>query len=77
MQSINIKEIFNEEKVGKEVFFKGWVYRRRIVGNKVFLVIRDANSIIQVVIKDDELLKKIQPIQIEGSFSCQRNSFKR
>jgi len=69
MKPIEIKEVFSEENVGKEVYFRGWVYRRRIIGNKIFLVVRDANSLIQVVIKDPKLFEKVQPIQIEGSLA--------
>jgi len=69
MRPIEIKEIFDEEKNEKEVCFRGWVYRRRIIGEKIFLVIRDASGIVQVVVKDPELVKKVQPIQIEGSLA--------
>jgi asparaginyl-tRNA synthetase len=69
MKPIEIKEIFSEEKIGKEVYFRGWVYRRRIIGEKIFLVVRDANSLIQVVIKEPKLVEKVQPIQIEGSLA--------
>jgi len=69
MEPIEIKEIFDEEKNEKEVYFRGWVYRRRIIGEKIFLVVRDANGIVQVVIKDPSLVKKAQPIQIEGSLA--------
>ncbi len=67
MEVSEIKEIFNEKNVGKEICLKGWVYRRRIIGDKIFLVIRDANAIVQVIIKDSKLVEKVQPIQIEGS----------
>jgi len=69
MEPIEIKDILKKENVGKEVYFRGWVYRRRVFGDKIFLVVRDANGIIQVVIKDPKLVEKIQPIQIEGSLA--------
>jgi len=69
MKPIEIRDIFSKENVEKEVYFRGWVYRRRIIGDKIFLVVRDANGIVQVVIKDPKLVEKIQPIQIEGSLA--------
>jgi asparaginyl-tRNA synthetase len=69
MESIEIRSIFSKENVGKEVYFRGWVYRRRIIGDKIFLVVRDANGIVQVVIKDPKLFEKTQQIQIEGSLA--------
>lgn len=34
---------------GRHVVVRGWVYRKRVLKNKVFLVIRDSSGIVQIV----------------------------
>ncbi len=53
-----VKEILKDEAVGLEVTLRGWVYRHRVVGKKVFIVLRDSTNIVQCVI-DGALLPKI------------------
>ena len=45
-----IKNVLKDEAVDTNVKLKGWVYRKRIVGGKVFVVLRDSSGIIQCVI---------------------------
>jgi len=45
-----IKEALKDDAVGLTVKLKGWVYRKRVVGGKVFIVLRDSSGIIQCVI---------------------------
>jgi len=42
-----------QEKVGKEVVLRGWVYRKRESGGIIFVVLRDRSGIMQVAVKKD------------------------
>ncbi len=67
-----IKEIMKENKVGKKVKIRGWVYRKRNLKNKIFLVVRDSSGIIQCVIKkENKNFDKAKKIQIEGSLEVE------
>ncbi len=67
---IPIKDTLSKEKVGKEVSIRGWVYRKRELKDKVFLVIRDSSGIIQAVSKEGEkAFKNAQKITIESSLT--------
>lgn len=48
MQRIFIKEAVN--KVGEQVLLKGWVNARRNLGKMVFIDLRDASGLVQVVV---------------------------
>jgi asparaginyl-tRNA synthetase len=50
-----ISEIFEENKIGKTIKIRGWIYRTRSSGNIVFSVIRDSTGILQVTIKKGNL----------------------
>ena len=45
-----IEDALNESCVDKSVELKGWVYRKRNVGGKIFIVLRDSSGIIQCVV---------------------------
>jgi asparaginyl-tRNA synthetase len=55
----------------KEVTVRGWVYRQRILGDNVFLVVRDAFGVTQCVVKKDavgeKMHKEASEIFIESS----------
>ncbi len=58
------------EMEGKRVRLAGWVYRKREVGRKVFIVLRDSSGIIQTVFKKElskEAYTKAKKIGIESS----------
>lgn len=40
----------NLSNQGQEVFLKGWIAKKRHLGNKIFLVLRDLSGIIQLVV---------------------------
>ena len=42
-----------QEKVGKEVVLRGWVYRKRESGGIIFVVLRDRSGIMQAAVKKD------------------------
>lgn len=44
-----IEQVFKEKEIGKEYEIKGWVYRIRKMKDKIFIVVRDSQGIIQVV----------------------------
>ena len=49
----DFKKIFDLTKMkGKAVSIRGWVYRKREMKDKVFLVIRDSTGIVQCVVKE-------------------------
>ncbi len=50
-----IEDILNGIKIGKIGNFCEWIYRIRSSGNIVFMVIRDATSILQATIKKANL----------------------
>ncbi len=53
---------------GKTVTVRGWVYRKRSMKEKIFLVIRDSTDIVQVVINSDsKAWQAAQKITIESS----------
>jgi asparaginyl-tRNA synthetase len=49
---MHISEILSDKHVGKKVEVRGWVYRRRVLKNKTFLVVRDSTDVIQCVSDD-------------------------
>src|SRR5467141_2137009 len=55
---VSIREILQGSHVGQSVELKGWIYRTRTVGGKIFVVLRDATGIIQVTISRDAVSEK-------------------
>ena len=47
--SMHISDVLSDKYVGKKVKIQGWVYRRRILKERTFLVVRDSTDIIQCV----------------------------
>lgn len=66
---MNIKEAINQ--ASGEATIKGWVYRERGNNKLRFLVIRDANNIIQCVIKQstvgEEVFEQAKALKVEAS----------
>lgn len=59
----------SEQEIGKEMRVAGWVENIRDHGGVSFLDVRDMYAVLQVVIRDGELLKRIkkeQAVSIEG-----------
>ncbi|MBU5682273.1 MAG: asparagine--tRNA ligase [Candidatus Aenigmarchaeota archaeon] len=65
----NIKEAL--EKDLKEVSLRGWIYRKRELKDKIFVVLRDKDEIIQCVFSkenfDEKSWKELLELQIEAS----------
>ena len=57
------------EMEGKKVKLAGWVYRKREVGKKVFIVLRDSSGIIQIIFRkeDGDAYQKAKSAGIESS----------
>src|SRR2546427_13202983 len=45
-----IKDILSGKLTGREVELKGWIYRTRTLGGKVFVVLRDSTGVLQIAI---------------------------
>src|SRR3989454_12040861 len=58
-----IKDILSAKLTGREVELKGWVYRTRTRGGKVFVVLRDSTGVLQVAIAKGE----VPPEQFEAA----------
>src|SRR5256886_15043344 len=58
-----IKDIVSGKLTGREVELKGWVYRTRTLGGKVFVVLRDSTGVLQVAIAKGE----VPPEQFEAA----------
>src|SRR5437879_4157060 len=50
-----IKDILSGKLTGREVELKGWIYRTRTLGGKVFVVLRDSTGVLQVAITKGEV----------------------
>src|SRR6267143_2062361 len=59
---VQIKDIRSGKLTGREVELKGWIYRTRTVGGKVFVVLRDSTGILQVAITKGD----VPPDQFEA-----------
>lgn len=66
---VGIKEVL--EKDIKEVSVKGWVYRKRELKDKIFILLRDKDDVIQCVASKEDFSenewKDLLDLQIEGS----------
>ena len=62
MERAHISEI----KVKQEVLLKGWIYEIRELSKMAFILLRDFSGMVQCVVKDEKLLKKISEITLES-----------
>ena len=69
---LKTKDVMKPEMIGKEVMLRGWVYRKRHIGAKIFIVLRDSEGIIQcLVVKnevDEKTWEEAEKITRESSF---------
>ncbi len=52
---VGIAEVLRGKRTGAPVELKGWIYRTRTVGGKVFVVLRDATGILQTTVAKDQV----------------------
>ena len=68
MKPKQIEEVLQPKFEAKTATIRGWVYRKRTMKGKVFLVIRDSTDIIQVVINENsKAWEAAQKITMESS----------
>ncbi len=60
---VQIREVLAGKLTGREVELRGWIYRTRTVGGKVFVVLRDATGVLQVTVTKGE----VRPEQFEAA----------
>jgi len=52
---LTVKEILKGGHVGEDVEIRGWIFRTRTVGGKIFVVVRDGTGVIQTAITKGSL----------------------
>lgn len=52
------------KKIGEDVYVKGWLYNKRVLGNIAFLILRDRHGLLQLTITQKEDIKKLEQYQI-------------
>jgi len=62
MQRSYVKDL----KSGKEVLVKGWCYEIRSMAKMAFILLRDSSGIVQCIVKNSELLKKVTELTLES-----------
>lgn len=62
MQRSYIKDV----RQGKNVLVSGWVFETRVMSKMAFILIRDVTGMVQCVVKDSELIKKISDLTLES-----------
>jgi len=62
MERVYIKEV----RAGQSVILKGWVYEIRDLAKMKFLLIRDFSGLIQCIVKDKSVMKKIFGLTLES-----------
>ena len=60
------RDYIKETKVGEEVLLKGWAFEIRELSKMTFILLRDISGMVQCVIKDEKLLKKISGLTLES-----------
>jgi len=75
MKYIQVKDVFKDNKDNQPVALRGWVYRHRVKGNLVFLILRDSTGVIQCTIKKgnlpDKEFENSKDIYIESSVTLE------
>ncbi|MBC7128500.1 MAG: asparagine--tRNA ligase [Thermoplasmatales archaeon] len=74
MKFDKIKEVL-EKSEGEKACIRGWIYRKRSSGKIVFLILRDASGIIQVIVEKEKIgeeeFKKVEKSLIESSLEIE------
>ena len=55
---LTVREILRGGHVGEEVEIRGWIFRTRTVGGKIFVVVRDGTGVIQTAITKGDVPEK-------------------
>ncbi|MEJ2267690.1 MAG: aspartate--tRNA(Asn) ligase [Nanoarchaeota archaeon] len=60
------RTLIKDLKTGKDILLKGWIYELRVLSKMAFILLRDSSGIVQGIIKDKEILKKISGVSLES-----------
>src|SRR5512137_2525121 len=55
---VTVREILKGGHVGEDVEIRGWIFRTRTVGGKIFVVVRDGTGVIQTAITKGDVPEK-------------------
>ncbi len=66
MKFIHIKKVLSEKFEGKKVKIRGWVYRKRQLKGKTFLVLRDSTGIVQCVLEGETPASIESSVEVSG-----------
>ncbi len=50
------------DKIGQQVYLKGWTYRVRDLGKIAFVLLRDRGGVVQLVLEKPELIKQVRDL---------------
>ena len=53
-------------KLSKEVLLRGWIYEIRSLAKLGFILLRDRTGIVQCIVKDGDILKKLSSLSLES-----------
>jgi len=60
------RTLIKDLKIGKDILLKGWIYELRVLSKMAFVLLRDSSGIVQCIIKDKEILKKVSGLSLES-----------
>lgn len=66
MERTTYAGLVDEKYLGQEVVLKGWVQKRRDLGNLIFVDLRDREGIVQLVLVKNSELKHLRSLKIFG-----------
>lgn len=66
-KTTKIEEALKGKDYGKKFVFRGWIYRKRGSGGKIFFIVRDATSSVQCVV-DKSVVNEKEWKEIEDSY---------
>jgi len=69
--ALKIVDVLNEKRDGETISLRGWVYRHRVSGNIVFMMLRDDTGVVQCTIKKGNVpeseFKDAKDLYVESS----------
>ncbi len=71
VEYIHVEDVLSEDMVDREVYLRGWIYRKRRTGKLIFFVLRDSTDIVQCVVEKNvvgpEKFKNLDKVGVESS----------
>lgn len=49
---------------GKQVLVQGWLHKKRLLGGLTFVLVRDRNGVVQIVVQDKDEVEKLRGAQV-------------